>query len=703
MGSKQIQSNSLAPPLRSSVHILAIMVEFQTDDVEQTTGNGKFQSDSTAVSQIDPPPHDSLYFKNKILFVENYFRKVSNDILSVTGDVFSDYKNITLSKPMTDYSPPTNTIDNKKLAELARESWQKADSIYPEIDFSKYDAFVIFHAGAGRDVDLVSSLGYNPTPHDIPSLYLDSAAFASALDSASFHGIAVGSGNRSALIKTTIILPETESHVLSTTLGNDTLQLSINGMFAASIGSYLGLPDLFDTKTGRSGIGQFGLMDGAGIFAYNGLFPPEPSAWEKIWLGWVSPITIRSTSANLQVPAVGLTNTGQDTIYKILISESEYYLVENRNRNPKGILDINIAKAHGETLWRHFGQDTIGFKYYDVKGISGSVIDVSNFDWAIIGETDGTGKYDGGGILIWHIDENVIQAGLGTNSVNNDREHRGVDLEEADGSKDIGQDYAFLTTGSGTENGSPLDCWFYGNVAVLYKNIFDRSSYPNSNSHSGATSLVTINNFSERAPRMTATVEIGNQILKRDFILSSRFSEANGYPNISENHLYLPTSKGVFEIFTDGLNLIKDTMGIFPAATKISEVAVCRWPAIEVMAGVQDSTLYVFRIDSPSVSLPFFRTKVGSLTIGEKFTTSPCFAKLDSLFSIIAGTDAGTIYQFDTSGTIIRTRSSGTGPVSSITLLPGTILSKPEEYFFTSGNRLYSEQPHCCRLACLIK
>jgi len=104
-------------------------------------------------------------------------------------------------------------------------------------------------------------------------------------------------------------------------------------------------------------------------------------------------------------------------------------------------------------------QDITGFNNWDVTGIRGSVVDVSNYDWAIIGQTDSTKKYDGGGILIWHIDENVIQDGLSTNSINVNLDHRGVDLEEADGAKDIGQFYESMTAGSGTETGWPLDCW----------------------------------------------------------------------------------------------------------------------------------------------------------------------------------------------------------------------------------------------------
>ena len=689
MNSSQVQSNIVIS--RDTVRILAIMVEFQIDADDQTTGNGKLQSISTTATDtlIDPPPHDSLYFKNKIQFVENYFHKVSNGKLTVTGAIYGDSKRITLSKPMKSYSPPTNLNDNSKLADLARESWQIADSLYPEIDFRKYDAFVVFHAGTGRDLDLVSSIGYNPTPYDIPSLYLDSTAFAVALGQSSFPGFVNG------FIKNTIILPETESRDIPTSSGTQTYQFSINGMFAASLGSYLGLPDLFDTKTGLSGIGQFGLMDGAAIFAYNGLFPPEPSAWEKMYLGWLTPITISNSAANLSVPAVGLKYPAkQDTVYKIPITSSEYFLVENRNRNPKGTgLDIKIANAKGDTLWRHFNQDNTGFNCYDVSGISGSVIDVSNFDWALIGETDGTGNsspYDGGGILIWHIDENVIQAGLSTNSVNANLDHRGVDLEEADGSKDIGQSYGSMTAGSGTENGSPLDCWFNGNSAIPYKNIFDQNSFPNSNSFSGAASLVTIKDFSVRLPHMTLTVEIGNQILQRDSLLHCAFksTSVNSYPTSTKNHLYLPTSTGIYSLQNNGQSLLGNTTDLLSNASTANGVAVnMLQDSTEIVASVQDSVLRIYRLS--------FHGGHNSVDSSKKvythrFTTSPCFAQLDSL-SLLIGADGGTIYQFNTNGDIISMHSAGTDSVRSVTLLPTTSSVKPNEYFYTSGNRIYGQ------------
>jgi hypothetical protein len=676
MAPRRVQSVQSTPI--DTMRILAIMVEFQkeTTNNEQTTGDGTFLVSGSS-AQIDPPPHDSTYFKNKIRFVENYFHKVSNGILTITGSVVP--QKIVLPKLMAEYSPPTTGTDNRKLAELAVDSWTKANTDYPGISFSQYNVFVIFHAGAGRDIDLVSSLGYNPTPYDIPSLYLDSTAFASALGLSSFSGIPVND----ASIKNTIILPETESRDIS----GEILQLSIDGLFAASLGSYLGLPDLFDTKTGRSGIGQFGLMDGASIFAYSGLFPPEPNAWEKIYLGWIAPIPVRSSTANLLLPAVGLSDVVEDTVYQIPISSSEYFLVENRNRNPHGTgLSLTFAAASGDSIV-HFNQDTAGFRYYDVSGISGSVVDVSNFDWAVIGEMDGTGKYVGGGILIWHIDENIIQAGLKSNTVNADIEHRGVELKEADGSKDIGQSYESLTPGSGTENGSPLDCWFSGNSAILYKNIFDRNSFPNSNSHSGAASLVTIKNFSSRSQRMSMSVEIGSNLLQRDSAFHHSFANVSTFPTSTKEHLYIPANNGIYAFKNDGTSLVINSSAILSTAASDNGAAVYKLSdTTEIVASVKDSTLRIFNI-----TLTNGQSSVDSIVFGSRFTTSPCIAYLDSLF-ILVGAESGSLYKLGINGSLISKRSVGADPVASIALLPMSSSSNSYEYYFTSGNRIYGEQ-----------
>ncbi len=157
--SRAVSDIQLQP--RTSIRILAAMVEFQIDSVNHNiSGTGRFDSTMNG-KMIDPSPHDTSYFRNKIKFVANYFQKVSKGRLSITGDIVNG---ITLTKKMSEYSPPTNSTDNKKLAQLAIDSWQAVSNSYPALDFSQYDAFVVFHAGCGRDIDLVSLLGYNPTP-----------------------------------------------------------------------------------------------------------------------------------------------------------------------------------------------------------------------------------------------------------------------------------------------------------------------------------------------------------------------------------------------------------------------------------------------------------------------------------------------------------------------------------------------------------
>jgi hypothetical protein len=490
-----------------TVRLLGIMVEFVADTDVRTTGNGRFDTTVTNPAIIDPPLHDAAFFNAKFRFVENYFRRVSDGKLILKGDLIPTV--LRVDRTMVQYAVQTSP-SFRGLAQLAVDAWRKADSVSPGTNFAGYDAFVLFHAGTGKDIDLVGIFGYDPAPYDLPSVYLGLDAFRNALDSAAFNGIAVKGG--AFRITNTMILPETETRSFPSSGGADTLELSTNGLFAASVGSYLGLPDLFDTKTGRPGIGQYGLMDGAAIFAYQGICPPEPNAWEKMQLGWITPIEVTATLDTLRLPAVGLT-TVNDSVYRVRITDTEYYLVENRHRDPGHNGQRLTIYRNGTTTVLAIPTDSAGFYTFDViQGIDGTVIDVEDPDWSLIGRFGTDGRFDGGGIHIWHIDEARIAAGRLDNTVNADPLRRGVDLEEADGSQDIGESYPFLEAGAGSESGSPLDAWYNGNEALPYANRFDDASFPNSRSNSGAASLVSIRDFSPRGVRMTAVVERGTAL-----------------------------------------------------------------------------------------------------------------------------------------------------------------------------------------------
>jgi len=371
-------------------------------------------------------------------------------------------------------------------------------------DFSRYQCFLIFHAGAGRDVDLVSLYQADPTPYDIPSITLGLKAFKDAYGPG-YSGIPVQGG--AFHITNSAILPETESRELPTVTGSTYLELGINGLLCASVGSYLGLPDLFDTKTGRSGIGRFGLMDGEGIFSFSGVFPPEPSAWEKIALGWVNPVDVPPGTSTLRLTA----QATPDTVYRVRFSPTEYFLLENRNRDPQRNGQTITSVYNGVLRTQHFRRDTSGFNAYDITGLAGTVTDVEDLDWSLPGGNGDNNEWYDGGILIWHIDEAVIEAGRTSNTVNADPEHRGVDLEEADGSQDIGQLYeGVFAAGSGSESGTALDFWFKGNASPVNTNAFSATTFPDTRSNNGAQSHVTIQDFSVRGPVMNASVTIGD-------------------------------------------------------------------------------------------------------------------------------------------------------------------------------------------------
>ncbi len=490
-----------------TVRVLAAMVQFQPDNDGRTTGNGQFAVTPSPDSTLDAPPRDRQYFRDHLAFLENYYRKVSRGKVIVVTTLIDSV--ITLPTVMATYSPP-KTGSNIAVANLARDAWHTVDSAGLVPDFSRYHCFVIFHAGVGRDIDLVSTLGYDPTPLDIPSLYIGLKSFQDFYGSG-FRGIPVNGATH--VITNSTIIPETETRPIPGVAGDITLELTINGLLCASFGNFLGLPDLFDTKTGRSGIGRFGLMDGQAIFSFSGAFPPEPSAWEKYWLGWIEPIVVQPGTTSLSLPAIGLGSVSpsrRDTVYRVPIGGGEYFLVENRNRDPLRNGQTVTSRFRGAMRQQVFPRDTIGFSAFDISALDGVIMDVEDPDWSLPGGVDDAGVFYDGGALIWHIDEGVINQNLSSNGVNADPKRRGVDVEEADGSQDIGQQYGSFSAGSGSEEGTALDFWYQGNSSPVNKNVFSPTSYPDSRSNAGANSHVTIRDFSARGTRMTATVVRGD-------------------------------------------------------------------------------------------------------------------------------------------------------------------------------------------------
>ncbi len=528
-----------------TIKILAVMVEFQKDADNNTAGDGTFNSiyeKNYGDKIIDPLPHDVNYFSNHLESAKNYFSKVSNGKANVVYQILPQV--ITVSKTMRNYSPAINSTDFTAMAEFLKEVWTLAGDQQPNFNFSDFNLFAIFHAGVGRDISLPGSLG---NEKDLPSVYLGLNALQKYFG-VSFDGIQVGSSNFK--ITNSMILPQTENREISSFGQTALFQVSINGLIAANIASFLGLPDLFDTNTGLSAIGKFGLMDGQSIFANRGLFPPEPSAWEKIFLGWETPTEIPIQAGN-KTYTITPSLVPSHQIYKIPINASEYYLVENRQRDVnKDGLNITL-KQNGTYSTKTFTlKDYDYFEAIPETLLAGVTTNVDEYDYSL----------PGSGILIWHIDEKVINEKIAENKINSDKTRRGVDVEEADGVQDIGEQFTTIFGDNVVGEGTDLDLWYKSNKAKLYQNKFSADTRPNTNANDGANSLITFQNFSDltNSTQMTFDVQFGGDVVKPIFriaiassstekkLTSVTFNGKNYFFVLSNSNLYQFDEKGNF-------------------------------------------------------------------------------------------------------------------------------------------------------------
>ncbi|UCH64741.1 MAG: T9SS type A sorting domain-containing protein [Ignavibacterium sp.] len=620
--SSSSKSNIIAQA-QDTVKILAILVNFQEDRDAATFGNGIFESiysRNWGNTILDPIPHDAPYFEDHLTFVKNYFTKVSKDNLHIEFTVLPD--TFSVSKTMRNYSPPPGSDDFTPLGEFAVEAWTLADQKFQGFNFSVYDLFTIFHAGVGRDVSLPGSIG---NERDLPSVYLSEKSFKEIFGE-EFDGIPVSGGTFK--ITNSNIMPETESRELSNIGGTALLQLTINGLLAASVCSYLGLPDLFDTETGLSAIGRFGLMDGQGIFAYAGTYPPEPTPWSKIYLGWAEPFTVQQENFNASLVTNLAASISDTVILKVPLNSTEYFLIENRGRDANNDGSRVTYKVSGTTITRTFLNDTTGYQSFDVDSLSGVILDVDEFDWAV----------PGSGIVIWHIDENVIREKLADNKINTDKNRRGVDVEEADGVQDIGEEFQTIFGDVVLGEGTEIDLWYSSNPAELFQNRLAKDTRPDTRTNSGANSLITMRDFSEIANRMDFKVEFGDSIIKPLFSTNLNLSgEVKSFSVSGSNN------STIYYIVVDSNLVIADNNSILatlPGFSKFKNTSTVI-SNVQHLYGVIDSTIN-FRLNDGS---NIFEGSV--VNVGDWISTAPVINTLNNgEQKLLIGTANGKILTY---------------------------------------------------------
>ena len=481
------------------VRVAAIRISFQEDNNPGTTGNGSFlysaPIDTCGKYTIDPVPHDRSYFESQLLAVSNYFKSVSYNKFGIDMDnsmvyPISEEGSYVLSNQMNYYHPfNQEEIHDERITELFRDAIDIAYTT-DSINFSLYDHIVIFHAGIGQDFSLPF---LDPTPEDIPSTFVDKEMLDKYL------GGSIEISN--SVIDQGIILPETQNHLFFEDSENIFLnaeepcdyQYGLTGTFALMLGFAIGLPPLWDTETGQSGIGIFGLMD-QGSNNGRGLIPAPPDAWTRKHIGW-------EYSTRIIPPAsINLPSRSENNIIEIPINDDEYFLIENRTNWYRDKMYIDSTRYNiyeNSNRYPPFVEILFDSVLID-QDDNGVVTNVYNYDLGL----------PFSGILIWHIDEVNIDRGINNYSINNDRLNRGVDLEESDGAQDIGFPSIFLF--SDPSAGYFGDMWFKGNPEYERSNPsmdglspeFSHFSYPSTVSNSGSASFITIDNIGHQSDTM---------------------------------------------------------------------------------------------------------------------------------------------------------------------------------------------------------
>ena len=469
-----------------------IRISFPVGDYPGFTGSGNFemvQNNICGDYTIDPAPHDLNYFNSHVEAVDRYFRSVSHGKfgLDLSQSIVFPIENegsYVIQKPMNYYNElGKEDVHEKRITELLRDGAQAAFDI-DQIDFSTFDLVAVIHPGVGQDFKLPF---LDPTPEDIPSTFVDKNMVNTHLGGP----IQIGSVS----IPSGIIIPESQNHILMDSSIHDALtnpcnvQFSITGTWALMIGFAVGLPPLWDLETGLSGVGVFSLMD-QGSNNGNGFIPVPPDAWTRIYAGWESATIVKYPGR------ITIQSGVENGIVRIPISDNEYYLIENRNNWFRDGVSIDSARyAVWEKTNKHPSTIEILFDSVGVKQNEyGVITDIPNYDLGL----------PGSGLLIWHIDEQKINEGINSFSINSDRKHRGVDLEEADGAQDIGYVSNLLTDPS---SGYWGDMWFRENKEYFRANTeesmgFSSFTYPNTKSNSGANSGINISNISHAGTTM---------------------------------------------------------------------------------------------------------------------------------------------------------------------------------------------------------
>ena len=465
-----------APAGPDTIRIAIFRVEYENDTAgDATTGEGRFILEDDGSWFVDAPPHDSTYFHTHMEVLRRYYLAQSYGRLYIEWEIFPKSKNAGEYRlaDTQDYLPGGDPagwdlevrIDG--LIRLCTDALTLVDTVDGGVDFSAYEGYMIIHAGPDLQTDINGD-----SPGDTPSFFLaygDEDTVRVDRDT-----------DNPVLITGVTMIPEHTTQ--------DGFVFGLNGVLAHEFGHQLGLPDLYNTFYSWPSVGVWGLMDSGGMVSIDAgdvflgsVIPASLSAWSKLYLGWVEPVIVTSTRDLSIACATDLDPPeGADRYAVIPVNEQEYFILENRcGLAEEGGFAAKLDTVNSVLLGPVTNDDDEEFTF--------------DYDYAL----------PGWGILAWHINnrhltpERIIYA----NDVNVDYNDRAIEVEEADGIKDLGNPY------SAYWDGSPYDPFFEGNAVR-----FGPETAPNTDLSDGGRSRVTVHSIGPPGRVIDLRVEVDRNL-----------------------------------------------------------------------------------------------------------------------------------------------------------------------------------------------
>jgi M6 family metalloprotease-like protein len=284
---------------------IAILVNFSDKAFVTTNTNQKFYNLLNKNGYSD---------NNAIGSARDYFIACSDSIFQPTFDVYGPY---TLPNNMNYYGSNNSLGEDMHPEQMIKDACVQANN--NGVDFSQYDT----NGDGYVDNVFVFYAGYSEASGGDANTIWPHRYYVSGSNT-SFDGVKIRDYACGSELK-----------------GNSGNEMDGIGTFSHEFSHVLGLPDMYNTATGNSTLYYWDIMDG-GCYngpGYEGDVPCFYSAYEKFFVGWLTPTLITNCGDYTLNPlfsedgnAFLVTQSGNHNLNGKNPSPAEFYMLENRQK-----------------------------------------------------------------------------------------------------------------------------------------------------------------------------------------------------------------------------------------------------------------------------------------------------------------------------------------------------------------------------------